>query len=142
MNSAPRIPHPLKHPLKAVMAAALLTFALAGCVAMGANGGKNGEGNPELPANGCYVHLFDGDNFDANDDNFVLTEPGRYADLKELPGADKDWTDEADSLIVGPNATVIGWSETNFQGTEVTYESDSRHPDVDDEPSSLELTCN
>lgn len=129
------------NPLQPLVVTALLTFALAGCVAMGGSGGGSGQPNPDLPANGCYVHLFDGDDFDANDDNFVLTEPGRYADLSDLPGASKDWTDEADSLIVGPNATVIGWSETNFQGTQMIYEPGSRHPDVDDEPSSLEMTC-
>lgn len=90
----------------------------------------------------CYVHLFDGDDFDEDDSNFILTEPGRYEDLRDLPGADKDWSDEADSLKVGPSATVTIWSEPGFSGTETKLEAGSEEPDLDDEPESLELECN
>ncbi|MPV48821.1 MULTISPECIES: hypothetical protein [unclassified Pseudactinotalea] len=89
----------------------------------------------------CYVHLFDANDFDETDDNFKLTEPGRYKDLADLPGADQDWTDEADSAKVGTSATVTIWSEPNFEGKESTLDPSSEHAALDPEPSSLELTC-
>lgn len=92
-------------------------------------------------ADGCWVHLYDGDDFDELDDNFRLVVPGSYADLADLPGADKDWTDEADSLRVGSEATVMIWSSTGFEGDSLTLAPGSEHPDLAFEPSSLEMTC-
>lgn len=89
----------------------------------------------------CFIHLFDGDNFDDTDDNFKLTEPGKYETLADLPGADRDWTDEADSLKVGDSATVTIYSEENFEGTSQDLDPGSEHADVDDEPRSLEMSC-
>lgn len=89
----------------------------------------------------CSVHLFDGDNFDESDDNFVLSAAGKYANLSNLPGATKDWTDEADSIRVGAEATVTIWPDTDFQGQSIRLEPGSEHPDLDSEPSSLEMTC-
>jgi hypothetical protein len=88
---------------------------------------------------GCYVQLFDGSKFE--DNNFKLRKPGRYTDLKKLPGADKDWTDEADSLKVGSGATVTVWSKTGFTGNSQKLKAGSEHPDLDVEPSSLALSC-
>lgn len=91
---------------------------------------------------GCWVHLFDGDNFDESDDNFKLTEPGEYKNLEKLPGADKDWTDEADSIKVGSSATVEIFDKRDFKGNSQTLDAGSEHPDVDDEPYALKMTCN
>lgn len=91
---------------------------------------------------GCWVHLFDGDNFDESDDNLKLTEAGEYENLENLPGADKDWTDEADSIKVGSSAKVEIFDQRDFKGKSQTLEAGSEHPDVDDEPYSLKMTCN
>ncbi|MFA5565552.1 MAG: hypothetical protein WC184_07275 [Acidimicrobiia bacterium] len=90
---------------------------------------------------GCWVHLYDDDNFKETDDNFRLTEPGRYSDLSNLPGADKDWDDEADSIRVGDSATVTLWSKRDFQGNKLELGSGDEVADLDDEPESLELVC-
>lgn len=90
---------------------------------------------------GCYVQFFDSDDLDESDDNFKLTQPGDYEDLKSLPGADMDWTDEADSLEVGPGATVTVWSDTGFDGPSKKLEPGNKYPDVDPEPSSLKMSC-
>lgn len=89
----------------------------------------------------CYVELFDAENFDEGDDHFRLTKPGRYPDLKNLPGADQDWTDEADSIRVGSAANVTIWKDKDFTGTESRLDPGSEHAKVDPEPSSLELSC-
>lgn len=90
---------------------------------------------------GCWVHLFEEDDFDETDDNYRLTEPGRYADLNNLAGAADDWTDEAESIRVGPEATVTFWSETEFRGQPTELGPGSERADLDEEPESLELTC-
>lgn len=89
----------------------------------------------------CWVELFDADDFDASDDHFKLTKPGRYETLKDLPGASQDWTDEADSMKVGSDATVKIWEKTHFEGSSQTLDPGSSDPDLEHGPSSLELTC-
>lgn len=90
---------------------------------------------------GCFVHLFDSEDFRPADGSYLIVEPGRYPNLSGLPGAQRDWTDEADSLRVGPGATVTIWSDTDFTGRATQLEPGSEHRDLRDEPSSLELTC-
>lgn len=89
----------------------------------------------------CFIHLFDGEDFDETDDNFKLTEPGKYENLADLPGADRDWTDEADSLKTGNSATVTIYSEENFEGSSTDLDPGTELADVDDEPRSLEMSC-
>lgn len=61
--------------------------------------------------------------------------------MNDLPGTNKDWNDEADSVEVGSAATVTILTEEDFQGVSSTLEAGSKHSDVD-EPSSIELICN
>lgn len=97
---------------------------------------QTGEGG-----DGCFIHFFDGDDFDENDDNFKLTEPGEYESLKDLPGADQDWSDEADSLKVGESASVTVYSEENFEGDSQDLDPGTEQPDADLAPQSLKMTC-
>lgn len=98
-----------------------------------------GEDDPEVSGD-CFVHLFDGDNFDENDDHVIIDEPGEYSDLSDLPNAEeKDWTDEADSFIVGDSTTVTAWTETNFEGDSTVYEG-GEYASVD-EPYSMKIIC-
>lgn len=128
-----------------------LSFVLGGGLVLSGCGTSSGE---ELPGNGdsagdgdsgakdgCYVHLYDGDDFDERDDNFRLEEPGRYSDLRSLPGSSRNWDDEADSLKVGPKASVTVWSERDFKGNKQEFKAGDEEPDLDDEPRSLELRC-
>ena len=90
--------------------------------------------------NACSVHLWDGKNF--TDSDIVINGAGRYSNLRNLPGANgKDWEDEADSLKVGSTATVKAYEEENFQGNVETYNPGTQHPKVNEEPSSLEISC-
>lgn len=144
-----------------IIAAAPITLAalmLSGCATSPSSTGRPDQDSPSTSApsdaastessapggqssgDGCWVHLFDSDDFQESDDHFLLTEAGKYDNLAQLPGASKDWTDEADSIKVGPNATVTVWPRTNFAGTKQILEPGSEHPSVD-EPSSLEMAC-
>jgi hypothetical protein len=131
------------------MLAAVSIMLLAACGAQGApgggsggsgGGGSGGSGGME-PNNGCFVHLYDDDNFSTADDNFVLTQPGSYTNLDNLPGANQSWTDEADSFKVGSAATVTVYDEENFEGNSKTYQPGSEEPSADIEPSSLKMSC-
>lgn len=121
--------------------AALLALTVVACAPApppnGGNGGGNGDQNG---GDGCFVHLYDADNLDASDDNFRLTTPGRYGDLSSLPGAEKDWDDEADSMRVGDSARVTLWSEPEFGGGSQEY-GPGDYPELEPEPRSLELSC-
>ena len=99
--------------------------------------------SPGGTESGCYVMLFDGDDFDESDSRYLINEPGRYASLAGLPGTARDWTGQADSLKVGGTATVTIWPEVNFGGTPETLARGTEIPDMEmsEEPASLELTC-
>lgn len=99
---------------------------------------KNNNNTPPDEVNGCYVQLFDGDNY--KDDNIIIKGPGDFGDLSKLPGTDKDWTDEADSFKSGENTTVTFYSEPNFGGTATTYDKGAQKPSVD-EPQSIKIAC-
>lgn len=96
--------------------------------------------NTIKPDNPCSVHLWEGKNFTNSD--IVINGAGRYSNLRTLPGANNtDWGDEADSLKVGSAATVKAYKEENFKGSSVTYNPGTQHPEVSEEPSSLEIVC-
>ena len=88
----------------------------------------------------CYVHLFDDDNF--KDDNDIIYGPGKWSTLRNLPGAtESDWGGDADSLKVGPSATVRIWSKKDFKGQMQEFGPATEKPSLDDEPESMEITC-
>lgn len=87
----------------------------------------------------CFVQLFDGNNY--TDDNITVKGPGEFADLKSLPGSDKNWDDEADSFKSGKNTTVIFYTEPNFGGDSTTYKNGAQEPSID-EPRSMKIICN
>lgn len=125
------------------IAAGAVTIGVALAAPASASGepADGGKAPAAKAGKGCYFHLFDGDDFDKTDDNFKLTKPGDYKSLKDLPGADEDWNDEADSAKVGPNATVKIWKDKNYKGESKTLKPGSKHPDLDPEPSSLKMSC-
>lgn len=122
-------------------------LALLGALALtGALAAPNDAGEPV--ASGCYVWLFDGENFDRNDDNIRVDGPAEYANLKELPNAGgKDWNDEADSFAYGAGTIVTLWEDEDFKDLIGVYDDVNGgrvNEDVDsnyDEPSSMKIEC-
>lgn len=39
---------------------------------------------------GCFLALFDSDDYDEGDSRYPMNVPGRYPNLAELPGTDMD----------------------------------------------------
>ena len=67
----------------------------------------------------CFIEIFEDDNFDADDPHVVLQGPKDYATLKNIAG--KDWANDIESVIVGSNATVRAYEDTDFRGTELAF---------------------
>lgn len=105
----------------------------------GAADHDNSFGVPPLDE-GCWMELYEGENFTAADEPFRLVQTGEYEDLATLPGAEDDWTNQARSVKVGQVATVSVWAQPEFQGERHDFEPDSEHPQVD-QFGSLRLGC-
>jgi hypothetical protein len=135
--------------LATVAVVALVAGCGGGSSSMGQDGGGSFGSGPASSSSSstreagadCYLHLFDADRFSKDDGDFKLTKPGRYASLEHLPGAEQDWTDQADSLRVGSGATVTIWPETKFRGRPLKLKPGSQQPDLDKEPASLKMSC-
>ena len=91
---------------------------------------------------GCFVHLFEDEDFDESDDHFILTEPGEYPSIENLPGAPAGWDDEAESIKVGPGATVTIYEDEDFRGRSMELQPGTEIADLEDEAESLKMTCN
>jgi len=104
-------------------------------------GDEPSTATPGSGGEGCFVHLFDGDDLNDEGSSFELTQPGKFATMTDLPAARDDWSGEADSLAVGPDATVTVWPEKNFGGQSQKFEAGTEVPHLDPEPMSLELVC-
>jgi hypothetical protein len=96
--------------------------------------------------NPCYVHIWEDENY--GDDNDVIYGPGKWNNMRNLPGANKgDWGDEIDSLKVGPTATVTVWEDENFRDNSQTYGPGTEktnlrgNPDMGDTIDSMEIRC-
>ena len=96
----------------------------------------------------CWVHIFDDKNFDATDDNHIICGPGKWPNLRNLPGAAKiNWGDEIESLRVGPGATVIVWVGEQYTGASQTFGPGAANanlkliPALSDNISSIEIRC-
>lgn len=96
--------------------------------------------------NPCWVHIWEDENFQDNND--VILGPGRWNNMRNLPGANKgDWGDQIDSLKVGPGATVIVWEDENFGDNSATYGPGTEKtnlrgdPDMGDNIDSMEIRC-
>jgi hypothetical protein len=96
--------------------------------------------------NPCWVHIWEDENFEDNNDR--IFGPGRWNNMRNLPGANKsDWGDEIDSLKVGPAATVTVWEDENFGDNSQTYGPGTEktnlrgNPDMGDQIDSMEIKC-
>ena len=96
----------------------------------------------------CWVHFYDDKNFKATDDNHKICGPGAWPNLRNLAGAVKlNWSDEIESLRVGPGATVTVWTGEQFTGTKHTFPPGTEKitlkdmPGFSDNISSLEIKC-
>ncbi len=81
---------------------------------------------------GCWVKVFEDYHFSKEDNSDVIEGPGRWPTMVHLPGAAyTDWSDEIDSLIVGPNARVTVWEDRYYGGDQRVFESGDEEHNLD-----------
>jgi hypothetical protein len=96
----------------------------------------------------CWVQIFDDKNFKVTDDYHTICGPGAWPHLRNLPGAIKlNWSDEIESLKLGPGATVTVWTGEQYTGSSHTFSPGTERMTLKDLPgfsdtiSSLEIKC-
>jgi hypothetical protein len=93
---------------------------------------------------GCWVEVYEDDNYDKDDPHLQIQGPAEFASLKDLKG--RNWNNDIESLIVGPSATVKAYKDRDFKGTEIAFTSNQRVPDLgkldmSDDIESMKLSC-
>ena len=96
---------------------ALLTTACAGGPAT-----RIGMNMPN--PNGCYVKVFDREQFEGTAD--FINGPHRYATLSELPNR-AQWSKRIRSVQVGPGAVVTVWTDEDFKGASIQMKADAKY---------------
>lgn len=92
----------------------------------------------------CWVEIYEDDNYDKDDPHIQLQGPAEFASLKDLQG--RNWSNDIESLIVGPGATVKAYKDKDFKGTEISFTSNQRVPDLGkldmaNEIESMRISC-
>jgi hypothetical protein len=60
--------------------------------------------------------------------------------------AGRDWSNDIESVIVGPNANVKAYKDKDYQGTEIAFAPNQRIPDLGklkmgNNIESMKITC-
>ena len=93
---------------------------------------------------GCWVEIYEDDNYDKDDPHLQIQGPAEFASLKDLKG--RNWNNDIESVIVGPNATVKAYKDKDFKGTEIAFTSNQRVPnlsklDMSNDIESMKISC-
>jgi Beta/Gamma crystallin len=93
---------------------------------------------------GCWVEIYEDDNYDKDDPHLQIQGPADFASLKDLKG--RNWNNDIESVIVGPNATVKAYKDKDFKGAEIAFTSNQRVPnlgklDMSNEIESMKVSC-
>jgi hypothetical protein len=65
----------------------------------------------------CWAEIFEDTDFDKNDPHIAIQGPAEISTLKDFSG--RNWNNEIQSIIVGPNAQIKAYSDKDFKGTEL-----------------------
>lgn len=104
------------------------------------------QNNPQLN-NGCWVRLVDKDAMPGKGSD-ILTIVGTMGMPSFQTPSGVNWSRKADSLTVGPNATVTVYSDKNYQGTVAKLSPGQQVKDLNKELGfaqsidSLKVSCN
>lgn len=103
--------------------------------------------NPKVPVNkdamkgGCWVVIYEDEGY--ADKSLLVTGPCSHENLKNLPGSNgKDWGDEIDSIVVGPNCWLQVFADEGYSDTTAWYGPNTQAPglgDMGDEIDSMIL---
>jgi hypothetical protein len=121
-----------------ILLALLIIVAASGCVV------HKSEVVPPPGDPDCWVQIYDTDNFNSGSSSATIRGPIDLATLDNLEG--KDWEDEIESLIVGPDAELHVWKSMNYAGTELTFQPGQKVAELGDldyanEIGSMKVVC-
>jgi hypothetical protein len=93
----------------------------------------------------CWIDVFDDTKFDADDPHVRVQGPAELSSLKDLQG--RNWNNDIQSVIVGPDATVRAYKDKDFKGTEIAFAPGQRVPDLSkldmsNDIESMKVACN
>jgi hypothetical protein len=102
-------------------------------------------GTDSQTAKNCWVDVFEDTKFDADDPHVRVQGPMELTSLKNLQG--RNWNNEIQSVIVGPDATVRAYKDKDFKGTEIAFApgqrvTDLSNLDMSDDIESMKIACN
>ena len=92
----------------------------------------------------CWIDVFEDTKFDADDRHVRVQGPIELSSLKNFNG--HNWNNEIQSVIVGPDAAVRAYKDTDFKGTEIAFAPGQRIPDLgkldmSDDIESMNVSC-
>jgi len=92
----------------------------------------------------CWAEIYEDTDFDVKDPHVKIQGPAQIATLKDYSG--RNWNNEIQSIVVGPNAHIKAYSDKDFKGTELELTPSKRVNDLSklkmgDEIESLTITC-
>jgi hypothetical protein len=93
---------------------------------------RTSEGTHPSETDDVWVKIYDGEGFDTRQDWFTLNAPGEWRSLEGLPGSQKDWNGQIESIQVGPGVRVLAFSEPGFRGEKREFGPSSAITDLDD----------
>jgi hypothetical protein len=97
--------------------------------------------NDRAVRSGCWVIIYEDEGY--NDASLLVSGPSEHSDLRSLPGSNgKDWGDDIDSLVVGPNCWLQVFADEGFSDTSAWYGPNTHAPglgDMGDEIDSMKL---
>ena len=92
----------------------------------------------------CWAEIYEDTDFDVNDPHVKIQGPTQIATLKDYSG--RNWNNEIESIVVGPNAHVKAYSDKDFKGTELELTPNKQVNDLSklnmgDEIESMKISC-
>lgn len=125
-----------------IMRQALILAALVSAGAMPAYAAADVELKTVDKA--CWAEIFEDTDFDLGDPHVKIQGPMQVATLKDFSG--RNWSNEIESIIVGPNAEIKAYPEKDFQGTELVLKPNKRINDLSklnmsDDIESMKISC-
>lgn len=123
----------------------LFKFLMIGALlALGATSVEAADLEMQLLDKNCWIEVFDDTKYDASDPHAKLQGPKEYAALKDVNG--KNWSNDIESVIVGPGATVRAYKERDFQGPEIVLPSGKQVPNLSalgmsNDIESMKIVC-
>lgn len=128
--------------IKALSVLVLLTALVGEGAATGIS--QQQDNNPLKHVNKCWVEIFMNADFDRNGPRLLLIGPHELPSLKGLN--DQNWDNDIESIVVGPEATMVAYEHTDFGGRTLFLDANQNignliEAQMKNEIESLRLVC-